>query len=113
MSRRSTPPVSYGEDVALMTKPVPAAGPSGRTANEPPAPSPSEARPVRRPILERSEPTIIYLHPDGKHQLRSYAVAQGLKVKVHDLLLEAVEEWASKRGLKGPFRTPSERQRRS
>lgn len=111
--RRSPPPVSYGDDVALGVG-VGTASPSngGAVVGEVASP-PAEARSVRRPILERSEPTIIYLHPDGKHQLRSYAVAQGLKVKVHDLLLEAIEEWAERRGLTGPFRTPSERPRRS
>lgn len=54
----------------------------------------------------------MYLHPAGKDQLRRYAVAQGLKVKVHDLLLEALEEWGAKRGLAGPWRVEPSKPRR-
>jgi len=34
-------------------------------------------------------------------------------VKVHDLLLEALEEWAERHGITAPMRVPSERPRRS
>ena len=59
----------------------------------------------RRPLEDKSDPSVLYLHPAGKKSLRLYAVEKG--VKVHDLLLEAVEEWASARGLVGPWRVPS------
>jgi len=61
----------------------------------------------------RSDPTVLYLHPDGKYELKRYALALGLKVKVHDLIMEALEEWAARHGITAPFRVPSERQRRS
>jgi len=48
---------------------------------------------------------VIYLHPAGKKSLRLYAVERG--VKVHDLLLEAIEGWAADKGLAGPWRVPS------
>ena len=48
---------------------------------------------------------MLYLHPAGKKQLRLYAVER--EVKVHDLLLEAVEMWAASKGLAGPWRVPS------
>jgi|ERR1700680_4225219 hypothetical protein len=112
MARKPTPPISYGDDVALpgVGTPEPQARP----------PTPPEALPEavteqgsgRRPILDKSAPTLVYVHPSGKHQLRQYAVAQGLKVKVHDLLLEALEEWGEKRGLVGPWRVPPSKPRR-
>jgi hypothetical protein len=59
----------------------------------------------RRPLEDKSDPSVLYLHPAGKKALRLYAVEKGCKV--HDLLLEAVEEWANGRGLSGPWRVPS------
>jgi hypothetical protein len=61
----------------------------------------------------RSDPTVLYLHPDGKYELKRYALARGPKVKVHDLIMEAVEEWAQRHGIAAPFRVPSEKPRRS
>ena len=60
---------------------------------------------ARRPLEDKSDPSVLYLHPAGKKALRLYAVEKGCKV--HDLLLEAVEEWANARGLSGPWRVPS------
>ena len=114
MARKPSPPVTYSDDVALP-------GVAGRlpeaqaaTKPDPPVEPGTEGGRGggRRPILDKSAPTLIYVHPAGKHQLRSYAVAQGLKVKVHDLLLEALEEWGERRGLAGPWRvTPSKPKR--
>jgi hypothetical protein len=109
MARRP-PPVAYGDDLALPA----AAGP----AVEPPVPQTAADEPAddergrRRPILDKSAPTLVYVHPSGKHQLRQYAVAQGLKVKVHDLMVEALEEWGAKRGLAGPWRVEPTKPRR-
>lgn len=105
MTRKAPPPVSYGDELA-----IPAAAPPNAAKLEPVA-APASASP-RRPILDKSDPTIVYLDPRGKHQLRQYAVSQGLKVRVHDLLLEAIEEWGERRGLPGPFRSPNSRPRR-
>lgn len=110
MARKTAPPVSYGDDVALPGV-MPATPPPSPTLSETPAEE--TGRPARRPILEKTDPTIVYLDPRGKHQLRQYAVAQGLKVRVHDLLLEAIEEWAERRGLPGPFRSPNSKPRRT
>ncbi len=135
MARKPQPPVSYDDDLALpgaeppappppaapaaadpapvtpspmpVEPPVPGLVPGFTPAPPPPAQEP--ARSSRRPILDKSDPTIVYLDPRGKHQLRQYAVAQGLRVRVHDLLLEAIEEWAARRGLPGPFRSPNSR----
>ena len=113
MARKPTPPISYGDDVALPGSATRAQEPisDGKIEN-PPEDEAREGRGGRRPILEKSAPTLVYLHPAGKHQLRSYAVAQGLKVKVHDLMLEALEEWGEKRGLAGPWRVPTSKPRR-
>ncbi len=59
----------------------------------------------RRPLEDAADPSVLYLHPVGKKSLRLYAVERG--VKVHDLLLEAVEAWAAAKGLPGPWRVPS------
>jgi len=59
----------------------------------------------RRPLEDAADPSVLYLHPVGKKSLRLYAVERG--VKVHDLLLEAVETWAAGKGLSGPWRVPS------
>jgi hypothetical protein len=60
----------------------------------------------------KSDPTILYLNPDGKYELKRFALALGPKVKVHDLLMEAIEEWAQRKGIAAPMRVPSERPRR-
>jgi hypothetical protein len=107
------PPISYGTAVKLTPHP------SEAPAVELPAPATSPATELpagqggrRRPMESKADPTILYLHPDGKYELKRYALARGPKVKVHDLLLEAVEEWAERHGIAGPFRVPSERPRR-
>jgi hypothetical protein len=60
----------------------------------------------------KSDPTILYLNPDGKYELKRFALALGPKVKVHDLLMEAIEEWAERKGITAPMRVPSDRPRR-
>ncbi len=97
---RIKPPITYDADVAI-------AGPEPEPIN-----NAERAGTGRRPILDKSAPTLVYMHPTGKHQLRQYAVSQGLRVKVHDLLIEALEEWGTRRGLAGPWRTESTKPRR-
>jgi hypothetical protein len=107
------PPLAYGSQVRLKSPtPAPAApdaatpdAPAGRAETAPPA--------RRRPMESRSDPTVLYLHPDGKYELKRYALARGPKVKVHDLLLEAIEEWAERHGIAAPFRVPSDKPRKS
>src|SRR5215207_3604235 len=103
------PPVSYGSQVKLV--PPPSDPPSTSTDDLPESPPAAGAR--RRPMESKADPTILYLHPDGKYELKRYALARGPKVKVHDLLLEALEEWAERHGITTPMRVPSERPRRS
>ena len=109
------PPVSYGNAVKLTppadAPPPEAPAPADPPRAEPPAALGQGAR--RRPMESKEDPTILYLHPDGKYELKRYALARGPKVKVHDLLLEALEEWAERHGITAPMRVPSERPRRS
>ena len=115
------PPVSYGNAVKL-TPPAPEKPPEVGPDRTPPAESPVRAEAAfslqaaptrRRPMESRSDPTVLYLHPDGKYELKRYALALGPKVKVHDLIMEALEEWAARHGITAPFRVPSEKSRRS
>ena len=99
------PPASYGPQVKLKTP-----EPEAASSLETPAMSATSVR--NRPMETRSDPTIIYLHPDGKYELKRYALARGPKVKVHDLLIEAVQEWAERHGIVAPFRVPSEKPRK-
>ena len=104
MSRRPAP-VSYSASLTVQP-PVPM---------QPPPSSPNAAAAIlpsgagqgrgRRPLEDAADPSVLYLHPVGKKALRLYAVERG--VKVHDLLLEAVEQWAAAHGLAGPWRVPS------
>lgn len=116
------PPISYGTGVKLLP---PKADPSTEaleTLIQPLEPSllsrqPEQANETlagrRRPMESKSDPTVVYMHPDGKYELKRYALARGPKVKVHDLIMEALEEWAQRHGIAAPFRVPSERPRRS
>lgn len=55
-------------------------------------------RPARTTMREESAPVTLYLHPDARKALKRYAFEQD--VKVHDLLLEAVEDWFRSHGLR-------------
>jgi hypothetical protein len=101
MSRRPAAPVSYAASLA-----IDAPQPPAQAVAQPSAPDAAAGRSRgRRPLEELADPSVLYLHPAGKKALRLYAVERG--VKVHDLLLEAVEEWAAAKGLAGPWRVPS------
>lgn len=109
MASRPKAPLSYA---ASLTVPDPVQA-AASTPSLPEATSPREHDEEtgriqvrgRRPLEEKADPSVLYLHPEGKKVLRLYAVEKG--VKVHDLLLEALEQWAADRGLRGPWRVPS------
>ena len=97
MTRRPQAPSWYAASLAVEPVATPVS-----------APAPLEAQQQgrgRRPLEDKADPSVIYLHPAGKKSLRLYAVERG--VKVHDLLLEAIEGWAAEKGLVGPWRVPS------
>lgn len=110
MSKRAVAPLSYA--ASLIVEPPAPPKPAAPPLVQPQA-ALTEAEQVigvgqgrgRRPLEEAADPSVLYLHPAGKKQLRLYAVERG--VKVHDLLLEAVELWAASKGLAGPWRVPS------
>jgi hypothetical protein len=95
MTRRPQAPASYAASLAV----EPVAAPVAPAATDAP-----QGR-GRRPLEDKADPSVVYLHPAGKKSLRLYAVERG--VKVHDLLLEAIEAWAAEKGLAGPWRVPS------
>ena len=108
MTRRPAP-VSYAASLAIEVPPAAGSSkivpvPSVEPLYDGEGSSAGQGR-VRRPLEERADPSVLYLHPAGKKALRLYAVEKG--VKVHDLLLDAVEEWAATKGLQGPWRVPS------
>jgi len=102
MSRRPAP-VSYAASLTVEQQ-----QPVAVTTGSPRAPQLAEILQPgrgRRPLEDAADPSVLYLHPAGKKALRLYAIERG--VKVHDLLIEAVEAWAAERGLAGPWRVPS------
>ena len=101
MSKRAAAPLSYA--ASLKVEPLAATKPV--TPQQPVDDGWSGQGRGRRPLEEAADPSVLYLHPMGKKALRLYAVERG--VKVHDLLLEAVETWAASKGLSGPWRVPS------
>jgi hypothetical protein len=106
MTRRPAP-ISYSASLEVPALPtiathslrVPAQDPAAETAIRPSGTGQGRGR---RPLEDAADPSVLYLHPVGKKAL---AVERG--VKVHDLLLEAVEQWAAAHGLAGPWRVPS------
>ena len=63
--------------------------------------------------------TTLYMHPAAAKTLARYAVEQSghrSKVKPHDLIISALEDWFQKHGLPGPVRAlepkPSKRKGR-
>lgn len=59
-----------------------------------------QARPAR--MRDRADQVVLYLSPTGHKELKRYAI--GADRKVHDLLIEAVEEWAAKHGIREKMR---------
>jgi len=62
-----------------------------------------------RTLKEASAHLMLYLHPDAAKALKRYAVDQN--TKVHDLLLEAVEDWFRRHGLREPVKADTRRTR--
>jgi len=89
-----------------MAKKAPPAYPSLAVAPVAP-PSPTVPIPADQParsprMRDRADQVVLYLNPPGHKELKRYAL--GADRKVHDLLLEAVEEWAAKRGIRERMR---------
>ncbi len=54
-------------------------------------------KPATAKMRDEAAPVTLYLHKDARKALKRYALEQELKV--HDLLLEAVEDWFRSHGL--------------
>ena len=79
----------------VKAKPTPAGVPSAL----PVAVRPAQAS---RTLRDEAAPVTLYLHRDARKALKRYAFEQD--VKVHDLLLEAVEDWFRGHGLREQVR---------
>ncbi|MGE4049382.1 MAG: hypothetical protein AB7F35_31395 [Acetobacteraceae bacterium] len=76
-------------------------------AELPVAPTTSRAGGLR----SRSQPVALYLSFEFHKELARYAVEQSgpkNKVRPHDLLIQAVEEWAQRRGINVRVRAPDD-----
>ena len=104
MSSRSKAPPSYAASLVIQQLEYPTL-PAASFQKDFEEPSTDIKGRGRRPLEDAADPSVLYLHPAGKKALRLYAVERG--VKVHDLLIEAVETWAESKGLTGPWRVPS------
>jgi hypothetical protein len=89
---------------------------SAVTLDEPAEPAPATTRASRpaksnegRTLKDAAVQTVIYLHPAAAKALKRYAVDQD--VKVHDLLIEALEAWFKSHGLQGPVRAETTRRK--
>jgi hypothetical protein len=65
-------------------------------------PAPAAVTPARKLMRDDAAPVTLYLHPQARKALKRYAMEND--VKVHDLMLEAVENWFRDHGLEGPVR---------
>lgn len=89
-----------------------------QVAESPPEAVPPAAYPQVLPggggqtLKDVSAHLMLYLHPNAAKTLQRYALEQsapGRKVKVHDLLIEAVEDWFRRHGLREPVRAKAGR----
>lgn len=87
------------------------------TLETPDEPTPAPARQSRsgkgtgeaRTLKDAAAQTVIYLHPAAAKALKRYALDKD--VKVHDLMIEALEAWFQAHGLKGPVRAETARRK--
>ena len=89
--RRKPPTISYDHlsiGPAIEKTSLPAQPPIDMSA---PAPA------AKKTMRDDAAPVTLYLHPDARKALKRYALEQDMKV--HDLLLEAVEDWFRSHGL--------------
>ena len=86
-----------------MAKKAPVAYPSLTPAAAALSSSPAVEHRARPPRMrDLADQVVLYLNPTGHKELKRFAL--GADRKVHDLLLEAIEEWAGKRGIREQMR---------
>jgi hypothetical protein len=102
------PPTSYAA-FELNPPPQPEApvqpAPTTTSAELPPQPRP--ARQNGRTLKEASAHVMTYIHPDAAKALKRYAVENNCKV--HDLCVEAFEDWFRAHGLREKVRAEPKR----
>lgn len=78
----------------------------------------STTKPELKPEIERHEPTsellrdiaqqyVLYLHPAAHKTIARYALEQSghrNKIRPHDIIINAIEDFFEKHGLQGPVR---------
>lgn len=72
-------------------------------------PDSQSAKTARQTLKESSAHLMLYLHPAAAKALKRYALDQN--VKVHDLLIEAVEDWFRVHGLQEQVRAETTRRK--
>ncbi len=102
MARKASP-LSYegltiapGQAAPVESQPAPVTLPAAKT----------RARPAGTTMRDLSAPFTLYLHPDGAKALKRYALEQD--TKVHTLLLDAVEDWFRRKGLREAVRVSAD-----
>lgn len=107
MARRA-PPTYDAMTLKSDVIPTPIADVTPTIRSQPSAVGPPQA------LKEVSAQLMLYIHPDAAKSLQRYALEQsapGKKVKVHDLLIEAVEEWFRRHGLRETVRAKEPRRK--
>jgi hypothetical protein len=99
------PVVSYDGLSLGTSKGTAQVGPASKTKL---LPGPRADRAGGRTLKEVSAHLMLYLHPAAAKALKRYALDQN--AKVHDLLIEAVENWFQAHGLKEQVRAETARQ---
>jgi hypothetical protein len=89
------------------------AAPSGASSTMREAADEQPPEPRRQYMRDAAAPYTVYPHPEGAHALKLYALNE--RRKVHDLWMEAIEEWAVRHGITATFRvqTTEPKRRRS
>jgi hypothetical protein len=84
----------------------------GGQGSEQPAPRPNH--PEAHLVKQRAQQVMLYMRPEAHKALNRYALEQTTfrnKIKPHDLLVEAVQEWFDKHGLREQVRVEPEKGR--
>lgn len=102
MSKKPGP--SY-DSVTIAPKPMPA--PAQAVV---PATVQIALAPAKKLMRDDAAPMTVYIHPDARKALKRYALEQ--EVKVHDLALEAIEDWFRAHGIDVTVRVQSEEARK-
>lgn len=94
----STPPAPAVPPTSARPPSIPAKQPVGRSRGRP--------KTDRNQVRAAAKPFPLYLNPEGHKALKRYA--QDTDRRMHDILIEWVEEGARKAGFQVPFRVQGE-----